>query len=101
MASVCEDRVNAIAGPTKACTSLALAGDKVIVGSADFSVTIYDINASMKATFNKTLHGHTNAVTALCSASTGHFYSAGADGQVRQYCSETLECKDLKTILLS
>ncbi len=88
------EKVMPLSGPTKSCSSLCVSGSKLVLGSSDFSCTVFELLAPFPRQapkFLKTLAGgHTNAVLALCG-SEEHFFSAGADGQVISYSSSTLE----------
>lgn len=83
-----------LTGPSKPCPTISLHSTLCILGSDDKSLTIY--RAAPKFKFIKTLRDHEGFVqVARFNPDGTRFATAGADGRVFIYSSETFEGKHL------
>lgn len=81
-----------LTGPSKPCPSISLHSSHCILASDDKSLTVY--RASPKFKFTKTLRDHEGFVqVARFSLDGKKFATAGADGRVFIYKTDTFECK--------
>lgn len=99
--AVAGEKMMPLSGPTKTCSSICItAGTKLLIGSADFTCTAYDISAPFPRQapkFIKTLSGgHSNAVLSLCG-NEKYCFSAGADGVLISYSPQTLDSTSIQT----
>ncbi|PJF16964.1 hypothetical protein PSACC_03198, partial [Paramicrosporidium saccamoebae] len=80
-----------LAGPTKACNSVAIHAGRIAIASDDFTVSFY---AGPPFRLSKTLRNHTRFVSCVAFSPDGQFLvSGGADGRIFIYNGEDASLK--------